>query len=105
MAFETPKRKIMFIGTEAPDRQQYTAWIDTASRTIKVYEGGQWVMKASFADIMELPEELKLATLVVEKEAQFNNVIKVGDYEGQTAEIKTEGGVLVFKNGLLVKYG
>jgi len=52
-----------------------------------------------------IPDELKLATLVVEKEAQFNNVVKVGDNEGLTVEIKTEGGVLVFKNGILIKYG
>jgi len=103
---ENPKRKIVFIGDDSPGGDpKYYAWVDTTTRTIKVVEGGQWVIKVSFADTMELPEELKLATLVVEKEAQFNNVIKVGDYEGQTAEIKTEGGVLVFKNGLLVKYG
>jgi hypothetical protein len=105
MAYEPPKRKMVYIDDKAPEHVEYSAWIDTATRTIKLYEGGQWVIKVSFADTMELPEELKLATLVVEKEAQFNNVIKVGDYEGQTAEIKTEGGVLVFKNGLLVKYG
>jgi hypothetical protein len=52
----------------------------------------------------QIPDELKVATLAVEKEAQFNNVIKVGDYEGQTVEIKTEGGVMVFKNGILIKY-
>ena len=105
MPIPKPERKIIYINDTAPANTEYVAWVDTATRTIKIFESGQWVVKASLADTMELPEELKLATLVVEKEAQFNNVIKVGDYEGQTAEIKTEGGVLVFKNGLLVKYG
>jgi hypothetical protein len=105
MPIPKPERKIIYINDTAPVNSEYVAWVDTTTRTIKVFEGGQWVMKVNFADTMELPEKLKLTTLVVEKEAQFNNVIKVGDYTGQTAEIKTESGVLVFKNGLLVKYG
>lgn len=81
------------------------AWIDTASRQIKEFEDGVWVAVATFTDIIELPEDLKLTTLTVEGDAQFNRLIKLGDMEGQTAEIKTEGGTLVFKNGILVKYG
>ena len=77
MVIESPKRKIVFIDSNPPTGDpKYYAWVDTATRTIKVSEGGQWVVKASFADTPE----------------------------GESAEIKTEGGVLVFKNGLLVKY-
>ena len=77
MPIEMPKRKIMHIGNTPPEGDcRYVGWIDTASRTVKVWENGQWVVKASFADTPE----------------------------GESAEIKTEGGVLVFKNGLLVKY-
>jgi hypothetical protein len=76
---ELPKRKIMFIGDAPPDGDpKYYAWIDTVYRQVKVYEGGQWISKADFADPMP---------------------------EGEDAEIKTEGGVLVFKNGILVKHG
>ena len=76
---ELPKRKIMFIGEAAPDCNdpQYYGWIDTATRTVKVYEGGQWVVKASFADTTE----------------------------GYTGEIKNGNNIFTFENGVLVKYG
>lgn len=78
MPIENPKRKIIFIDSTPPTGDpKYYAWIDTATRTVKVYEGGQWVIKASFADTTE----------------------------GYTGEIKNGKDTFVFKNGLLVKYG
>ncbi len=75
---ENPKRKIIHISDTPPDGDpKYCGWIDTATRTVKVYEGGQWVVKASFADTTE----------------------------GYTGEIKNGKETFVFKNGLLVKYG
>lgn len=78
MAIEMPKRKIIYIGNEAPDSgsPQYCGWIDTTSRTVKVYEGGQWVSKVSFVDTTE----------------------------GYTGEIKNGKNTFVFKNGVLVSY-
>ena len=76
MPIELPKRKIVFIDSTPPAGDPtYFAWIDTATRTVKVYEGGQWVVKASFAE------------------------------DGYTGEIKHGKDTFVFKNGLLVKYG
>jgi hypothetical protein len=78
MVIEMPKRKIIYIGDEAPSGDPtYYGWIDTTTRTVKVYEGGHWVVKASFADTTE----------------------------GFTGEIKNGKETFVFKNGLLVKYG
>ena len=75
---ENPKRKIVFIGDDSPGGDpKYYAWVDTTTRTIKVVEGGQWVIKVSFADTTE----------------------------GYTGEIKNGKETFVFKNGLLVKYG
>jgi len=77
MVYEPPKRKMVYIDDKAPEHVEYSAWIDTATRTIKLYEGGQWVVKTSFADTTE----------------------------GYTGEIKNGKETFVFKNGLLVKYG
>ena len=75
---ETPKRKIIFIGDAPPDGDpKYYAWIDTVYRQVKVYEGGQWVVKASFVDATE----------------------------GYTGEIKHGKDTFVFENGVLKKYG
>ena len=77
MPIETPKRKIIFIGSEPPEGDaQYCGWIDTSTRTVKVYEGGGWVVKASFADTTE----------------------------GFTGEIKNGKDTFLFKNGILLKY-
>lgn len=76
MVYESPKRKIIFIDSNPPSGDPtYFAWIDTATRTVKVWEAGQWVVKASFAE------------------------------DGYTGEIKHGNNTFVFKNGLLVKYG
>ena len=72
-----PDRKIIYVNDMAPANSEYVAWIDTASRTIKVFEGGQWVVKASFADTTE----------------------------GYTGEIKHGKDTFYFKNGVLTKYG
>jgi len=49
MAIEKPNRKILHIGDYAPSITEYSAWLDTATRTIKLYEGG-WVVKAKLAE-------------------------------------------------------
>jgi len=79
MPIETPKRKIMFIDSEPPDgnNYQYCGWTDTATRTVKVYESGQWAIKANLAD----------------------------ETDGFTGDIKNGKETFVFKNGLLIKYG
>jgi hypothetical protein len=77
MGLEPPKRKIIYIGDEAPGGDpKYYGWIDTTTRTVKAWENGQWVVKTSFADITE----------------------------GYTGEIKNGKETFIFKNGLLVKY-
>lgn len=77
MSIPNPVRKIVHIDDTAPTNTEYVAWIDTATRTIKVFEGGQWVVKASFADVTE----------------------------GYTGEIKNGKDTFVFENGVLKKYG
>jgi hypothetical protein len=75
MSLEPPKRKIIYIGDEAPDGDpKYFGWIDTTTRTVKVYEGGQWVIKASFTE------------------------------DGYTGTFQVAKKELTFQNGLLVKY-
>ena len=77
MPIPKPERKIIYINDTAPANTEYVAWVDTATRTIKIFESGQWVVKASLADTTE----------------------------GYTGEIKNGKETFVFKNGLLVKYG
>lgn len=73
--FEPPNRKIMHISDTPPDGDpKYIGWIDTATRTGKVYEGGQWVVKFSFAE------------------------------NGYTGEVKAGNKTFTFKNGILIAY-
>jgi hypothetical protein len=75
MSLEPPKRKIIYIGDEAPDGDpKYFGWIDTATRTGKAWENGEWVVKID-----------------------FNTV-------GYTGTFRVANKELTFHNGLLVKY-
>jgi hypothetical protein len=76
MESEKPLRKIVYIGDTAPAQGEYAAWIDTASKSIKVYESGQWVTKTSLSY----------------------------SPSGYTGKIKQGNKDLYFENGLLLKY-
>jgi hypothetical protein len=75
----------IIIGTETPSGRPDTdwgnfAWIDTANRQVKTFNGGTWGVVADFADTFKP--------------------------EGVSEEIPIKKiDTLVFENGLLVKYG
>jgi hypothetical protein len=83
------------------DFENFT-WLDTASRKVKTFNGKTWDVVADLADVINLPSSLEDMTLKG-KTVIAGDLIMEG-YEPVNAEIKTEGGVLVFKNGILVKY-
>jgi len=67
------------------------------------FNGAPWVKGEDFADEVALPTSLEDMTLKG-KTVIAGDLIMDG-YDLINAEIKTEGGVLVFRNGILVKYG
>ena len=66
------------------------------------FNGTPWAKGENFADDVGFPTSLEDMTLKG-KTVIAGDLIMEG-YEPVNAEIKTEGGVLVFKNGILVKY-
>jgi hypothetical protein len=68
------------IGPETPSGAAWgsSIWIDTVHRQIKEYKGGAWVVLVDFANYFKP--------------------------EGYTGEIKHGNNLMVFENGLLVKY-
>lgn len=103
MAIELPKRKIVFIDSTPPTGENLDrfCWIDIVERQIKIFEDGQWTMAADLADL--IPDTLEDKTL--KGKTVISGTLIMEGYDPVDAEIKTEGGVLVFKNGILVKYG
>lgn len=74
MVVELPKRKIIFIDDDAPSGDpSYYGWFDTTTRTVKVWENGQWVVKLTFTELLE----------------------------GYTGTVKVGGEDFTFENGLL----
>jgi predicted component of type VI protein secretion system len=65
--------------TEPTEHWDNFAWLNPATREIYVYVNGQWVVSTTLADTFST--------------------------EGYTGEIKGNDGVMVFENGILVKYG
>ena len=79
------------------------AWIDTKNRQIKTFNGNNWDIAADLADIFQIPSTLEDITL--KGKTLISGTLILEGYDPVDAKIKTEVGILVFKNGILVKYG